>query len=226
MQTEREEIRLVELTEKWETWGKDYQIQFQKIERAICHRLTSACRADIGHAPWKMFVPWYLCLGWSMASGHGCRVQFPQGFNGIDGNWILLAYQIYLYYQMPEGVLSNIRAACVKSEFVKIVKHTQQPHLSLIAKRWPRKSAFLKPFAINAPPCSSYAGWSSVRFKLRCPKSFLKSALETIPAGLSYNSFCCPRLRNRKRDTWKWESANSCKFIQIQKQVQHHRHPN
>lgn len=38
-----------------------------------------------------------------------------------------------------------------------------------------------------------HSAWASLRLRLFCPKSFLKSALVTTPAGLSYNSFFCPQ---------------------------------
>lgn len=118
-------------------------------------------------------------------------LQFPgfmEEMDTVGTSWHIIyqcisVYIIYLSYQ--------------------ILAHTSHTFLCLPSFGLANQFGFLQPFAINAPPCSSHPAWSSARFKLRCPKSFLKSALETIPVGLSYNSFCCPRLRDRKRDKWK-----------------------
>ena len=116
-------------------------------------------------------------------------------FNGRDGHcWNQLAYHMPVYISIYHIVIYLS---------YQILAHTSHTFLCLPSFGLANQFGFLQPFAINAPPCSSHPAWSSARFKLRCPKSFLKSALETIPVGLSYNSFCCPGLRDRKRDKWK-----------------------
>lgn len=53
---------------------------------------------------------------------------------------------------------------------------------------------FLKSCAACAcQHAAPHSAWASLRLRLFCPKSFLKSALVTTPAGLSYNSFFCPQ---------------------------------